>query len=183
VAWNTAITSGDYSANDESYGRFTFYQAPGSTATLPAPGRILIRGPSLCAGDVFAFRTVPAGAAPGSVVGNDLTKIRAVPNPYYAHSQYELSQFDRVLKFTNIPGSREVTIRIFNLAGDLVRTIRRSAQAGNDMSSSQINWDLNTENRLPVASGIYIARIEVAGIGATTLRIAVFVEQERLDNF
>jgi hypothetical protein len=183
VAWNTAITSGDYSANDESYGRFTFYQAPGSTATLPAPGRILIRGPSLCAGDVFAFRTVPAGAAPGSVVGNDLTKIRAVPNPYYAHSQYELSQFDRVLKFTNIPGSREVTIRIFNLAGDLVRTIRRSAQAGNDMSSSQITWDLNTENRLPVASGIYIARIEVAGIGATTLRVAVFVEQERLDNF
>ncbi|HYJ33439.1 MAG TPA: T9SS type A sorting domain-containing protein [Candidatus Binatia bacterium] len=183
VAWNTAITSGDYSANDESYGRLTFYQAPGSTAALPAPSRILIRGPSLCPGDVFAFRTVPAGAAPGSVVGNDLTKIRAVPNPYYAHSQYELSQFDRVLKFTNIPGSREVTIRIFNLAGDLVRTIRRSAQAGNDMSSSQISWDLNTENRLPVASGIYIARIEVAGIGATTLRIAVFVEQERLDNF
>ncbi|HET7496817.1 MAG TPA: hypothetical protein VFM00_00800 [Candidatus Eisenbacteria bacterium] len=183
VAWNTAITSGDYSTDDESYGRLTFYQAPGSTATLPAPGRILIRGPALCPGDVFAFRTVPAGAAPGSVVGNDLTKIRAVPNPYYAHSQYELSQFDRVLKFTNIPGSREVTIRIFNLAGDLVRTIRRSAQAGNDMSSSQITWDLNTENRLPVASGIYIARIEVAGIGATTLRVAVFVEQERLDNF
>jgi hypothetical protein len=183
VAWNTAITSGDYSANDESYGRFTFYQAPGSSAVLPPPGRILIRGPALCPGDVFAFRTVPAGAAPGTVVKNDLTKIRAVPNPYYAHSQYELSQFDRVLKFTNIPGSREVTIRIFNLAGDLVRTIRRSAASGDDMSSSQINWDLNTENRLPVASGVYIARIEVAGIGATTLRVAVFVEQERLDNF
>jgi hypothetical protein len=117
------------------------------------------------------------------VVKNDMTKIRAVPNPYYAHSQYELSQFDRVLKFTNIPASRQVTIRIFNLAGDLVRTIRRSAQSGDDMSSSQIIWDLNTENRLPVGSGIYIARIEVSGVGSTTLRVAVFVEQERLDNF
>jgi hypothetical protein len=184
VAWNTlGMTSDDYSTADEALGRFTFYQAPGSTATLPAPGRIMIRGGALCAGDVFAFRTVPAGAAPGTVVKNDMTKIRAVPNPYYAHSQYELSQFDRVLKFTNIPASRQVTIRIFNLAGDLVRTIRRSAQSGDDMSSSQIIWDLNTENRLPVGSGIYIARIEVSGVGSTTLRVAVFVEQERLDNF
>ena len=186
VNWtNPGTTSLDYTidpdtdAASQTLGRFTLQAASG--ATLPVDSRMVVG--TLCAGDVFEFRTVPAGVAAGTVVGRDLTKIRAVPNPYYAHSQYELSQFDRVLKFTNIPGSREVTIRIFNLAGDLVRTIRRSAQAGNDMSSSQINWDLNTENRLPVESGIYIARIEVAGIGATTLRVAVFVEQERLDNF
>jgi hypothetical protein len=184
VAWGTAgNSSDDYSADDESYGRLTFYQAPGSTAALPAPGRILLRGGQLCGGDIFAFRTVPAGAAPGTVVGRDLSKIRAVPNPYYAHSQYELTQFDRVLKFTNIPGANEVTIRIFNLAGDLVRTLRKSAANGDNMSASQIVWDLNTETNLPVASGIYIARIDVAGIGSTTVRLAVFVEQERLDNF
>lgn len=184
VAWNTpGVTPGDYTSDAEAYGRLTFYQAPGSSAVLPAPGRILLRGGSLCDDDVFAFRTVPAGTAPGTVVQRDLSKIRAVPNPYYAHSQYELSQFDRVLKFTNIPGANEVTIRIFNLGGELVRTIRRSAVNGDNMSSSQITWDLGTENRLPVASGIYIARIDVKGIGATTLRIAVFIEQERLDNF
>jgi len=183
VAWGSNPTSDLYSADDESYGRLTFFPVPGNSATLPAPGRILLRGGQVCPGDVYAFRTVPAGSAPGTVVQRDLTKIRAVPNPYYAHSQYELTQFDRVLKFTNIPGAREVTIRIFNLAGDRVRTIRRSAQNGDDMSSSQINWDLNTDNNLPVASGIYIARIEVAGIGATTVRVAVFVEEERLDNF
>jgi hypothetical protein len=184
VAWGTpGILSSDYSPNDEALGRFTFYQAPGSTAPPFAPGRILIRGGALCAGDVFAFRTVPAGAAPGEVVGNDVSKIRAVPNPYYAHSQYELTQFDRVLKFTNIPGSKEVTIRVFNLAGDLVRTIRRSAANGDNMSASYIVWDLNTENNLPVGSGVYIARIDVAGIGSTTVRVAVFVEQERLDTF
>jgi hypothetical protein len=183
VAWGSAPTSDTYSPDDEAYGRVTFYQAPGSTATLPAPGRILIRGGELCPGDIFAFRTVPAGAAPGTVVQNDMSRIRAVPNPYYAHSQYELTQFDRVLKFTNIPGSKEVTIRVFNLAGDLVRTIRRSAANGDNMSASYIVWDLNTENNLPVGSGVYIARIDVAGIGSTTVRVAVFVEQERLDTF
>ncbi len=137
----------------------------------------------MCPNDVFQFRTVPAGAAPGTVVKNDMSKIRAVPNPYYAHSQYELTQFDRVMKFTNIPASRNVTIRIFNLAGDLVRTIRRSASSGDDMSSAQIIWDLHTENNLPVASGIYVTRIDVEGVGSKTDRIAVFIEQERLDNF
>jgi len=126
---------------------------------------------------------VPAGAAPGTIVGNDINKIRAVPNPYYAHSQYELTQFDRVMKFTNIPASRNVTIRIFTLAGDLIRTIRRSSTSGDDMSRAEINWDLNTDNRLPVGSGVYIYRIDVEGVGGKTDRIAVFIEKERLDNF
>jgi hypothetical protein len=187
VPWGTPnLVSSDYTADDaasQTLGRFTFYKAPGSSATLPADGRFLVRGGSLCAGDVFEFRTVPAGSAPGTVVKNDISKIRAVPNPYYAHSQYELTQFDRVMKFTNIPASRNVTIRIFNLAGDLVRTIRRSASSGDNMSSSQIIWDLHTENNLPVASGIYVTRIDVEGVGSKTDRIAVFIEQERLDNF
>lgn len=189
VAWGTpGILSTDYAggAEEQPLGRFTLYTPGGASGaiTYPLPGgRFRVRGGRLCPGDTFEFRTVPSGAAPGSVVGNDIKKIRAVPNPYYAHSQYELTQFDRVIKFTNIPASREVTIRIFNLGGDLVRTIRRSASSGDDMSRAEIQWDLNTDNRLPVGSGIYIYRIDVAGVGSKTDRIAVFVEKERLDNF
>jgi len=188
VPWGTpGLVSSDYTADDahsQTLGRFTLYPAPGSSATLPGvDGRFLVRGGALCAGDVFEFRTVPAGSAPGTVVKNDMKKIRAVPNPYYAHSQYELTQFDRVMKFTNIPASPNVTIRIFNLAGDLIRTIRRSAANGDNMSSSQIIWNLHTERGLPVASGIYVVRIDVEGVGSKTDRVAVFIEQERLDNF
>jgi hypothetical protein len=189
VAWGTpGIMSDSYAggAEEQPLGRFTLYTAAqGSGAiTYPLPGgRFRVRGGNLCPGSVFAFRTVPSGAAPGTIVGNDITKVRAVPNPYYAHSQYELTQFDRVMKFTNIPASRSVTIRIFTLAGDLIRTIRRSASTGDDMSRAEIVWDLNTENRLPVASGIYIYRVDVEGVGSKTDRIAVFVEKERLDNF
>jgi len=191
VAWGTAgIMSTDYAggAEEQPLGRFTLYAASApytaGAITYPLPTeRFSVRGGSRCAGDTYAFRTVPAGTAPGTIVGNDISKVRAVPNPYYAHSQYELTQFDRVMKFTNIPASRNVTIRIFNLAGDLIRTIRRSASSGDDMSRAEINWDLNTDNRLPVGSGIYIYRIDVEGVGGKTDRIAVFIEKERLDNF
>lgn len=189
VAWGTpGIMSTDYAggAEEQPLGRFTLYTAAHGSGpvTYPLPGgRFRVRGGSLCTGDTFAFRTVPSGAAPGSVVGNDITKVRAVPNPYYAHSQYELTQFDRVIKFTNIPASRSVTIRIFNLGGDLIRTIRRSASSGDNMSRAEIVWDLNTDNRLPVGSGVYIYRVDVEGVGSKTDRLAVFVEKERLDNF
>ncbi|HEX7079191.1 MAG TPA: hypothetical protein VF363_12280, partial [Candidatus Eisenbacteria bacterium] len=185
IAWGTpGIQSTDYdpTGDDQTLGRFTFEQTGGSSP-LPPEGRIRIRSGRFCPNDVFQFRTVPSGTAPGTVVQNDLSKIHAVPNPYYAHSQYELTQFDRVMKFTNIPASKKVTIRIFTMAGDLVRTIRRSASSGDDMSSSQIIWDLNTESNIPVASGVYIVRIDVDGVGSKTDRVAVFVEQERLDNF
>jgi len=125
---------------------------------------------------------VPVGAAPGTIVGNDIKKILAVPNPYYAHSAYELTQFDRVMKFTNIPAAKTVTIRIFNMAGDRVRTIRRVA-------TTRTRW------RAPRSGGpqhgqqpaggerIYIYRVDVEGVGSKTDRLAVFIERERLDNY
>jgi len=187
VAWGTSgILSTDYAPanDDQTLGRFAFSEVDTVGPTLPvASARVRVRGGRLCPDVVFEFRTVPSGSAAGTVVGNDIKKVLPVPNPYYAHSQYELTQFDRVMKFTNIPASREVTIRIFNLGGDLVRTIRRSASSGDDMSKAEIVWDLNTDNRLPVGSGIYIYRVDVAGVGGKTGRLAVFIEKERLDNF
>ncbi len=188
VAWGTAgIITTDYDPTDEppTIGRLALTLSdPTNPVTLPpAEARIRIRGGKPCAIDKYQFRTVPAGSAPGQIVGNDIKKILAVPNPYYAHSQYELTQFDRVMKFTNIPASRKVTIRIFNLGGDLVRTIRREATTADAASNAEIIWDLNTDNRLPVGSGVYIYRVDVEGVGSKTDRIAVFIEKERLDNF
>lgn len=189
VPWGTpGLLSTDVNPadDDQTLGRFGFMPEDTSFTNnnpLPPPGRIKIRGGRFYPTDVFEFRIVPVGAAPGTVVANDVKKILAVPNPYYAHSTYELNQFDRVMKFTNIPASKKVTIRIFNLGGDLVRTIARTPSTADEMSKAEIVWNLNTDGNLPVASGVYIYRVDVDGVGNKTDRLAVFIEKERLDNY
>jgi hypothetical protein len=127
------------------------------------------------ANDFFTFSTTPPGSFNAALAKDELQKIRAVPNPYFAHSTYELNRFNRVLKFTHLPAV--CTIRIFNLAGDLVRTLDK-----ND-ATSQATWNLNTENGLPVGSGVYIFQVDAPGAGTYTGKVAVFMEKERLNNF
>jgi len=105
-----------------------------------------------------------------------LSQIRVVPNPYFAKSTYELDQFHHVIKFSNLP--RKCTIRIFNLAGDLVRTIEKT-----DPTTSIVEWDLMNEKEIPVASGFYIYHVEAPGIGSTFGKMAIFLEKERLNTF
>ncbi len=183
---NPVTKSVDYVADgsDQLWGRWRpRNDAYPSGVEWPAPTTIRIISERFTSADEYQFTTVKVGSAPGTVVGRDVKKILAVPNPYYATSKYELTQFDRTLKFTNIPAAQKVTIRIFNLGGDLIRTIRREATTADEQAVATINWDLNTDRNLPVASGVYIYRVDVDGVGTKTDRLAVFVEQERLDNF
>ena len=125
--------------------------------------------------DQFDFNTTAPNPLNSSLAKGELARVRAVPNPYFAHSQYELNRFNRVLKFTHLPA--RCTIRLFDLAGDLVRTIDK-----ND-DTSQATWDLNTDHGLPIGSGVYIAHIDAPGVGTVTVKLAVFMEKERLNNF
>ena len=102
--------------------------------------------------------------------------VRAVPNPYFAHSTYELSQFQRKIKFVNCPA--QCTIRLYNLNGQLVRTLEK-----NDPSTSIVEWDIKTKNGLPVGSGVYVYHVH-AGDGSESIgRVVVFMEKERLNTF
>ena len=125
--------------------------------------------------DTYSFTTSAPNPFNASLAKGELGRVRAVPNPYFAHSQYELNRFNRVLKFTHLPA--RCTIRLFDLAGDLVRTIEK-----ND-NTSQATWDLNTDHGLPIGSGVYIFHIDAPGVGTTTGKVAVFMEKERLNNF
>jgi hypothetical protein len=106
---------------------------------------------------------------------SDINNIMAVPNPYFGANAYEQNQFGRMVRFTNLP--KVATIRIFNLASDLVRVIDK------DDDLTTIDWDLRNKNNLPVASGMYIIHIEMPGIGEKILKVAVILAEERLDNF
>jgi hypothetical protein len=128
------------------------------------------------ANDTFRVDTTPLVRNDKALAKTNMNNIRAVPNPYKNHSKYELNQFNRVLRFTNLPES--ATIRIYSIAGDLVRTLQKT-----DPTSSTVDWDLQTTNRLPVGSGLYIFHVDSPGVGSYVGRVVVFMEKERLNNF
>lgn len=125
--------------------------------------------------DYFEFTPTAPGTSNSRAEGQ-LSNVRAVPNPYFAKSAYELNQFEHVVKFTNLP--TKCTIRIFNLAGDLVRTLDKD-----DDTTSILEWDLFNENDIPVASGFYVYHVDAPNIGSMYGKMAVFIEKERLNTF
>jgi hypothetical protein len=106
---------------------------------------------------------------------NELSMVRIVPNPYYGGHSQETSPFDRFIKFMNLP--KTVTIYIYSLNGNLVR------QLSKDNNETTLNWDILNTDRIPIASGIYIAYIDAPGIGTKTMKIALFTPEERLDAY
>lgn len=130
-------------------------------------------------GDFFTIDTQGV-SFDGTRMEADLSGIKVVPNPYRNQSTYEINQFNRRIKFTNLPP--ECTIRIFTLAGDLVRTLEKT-----NRSTSILEWNLQTERSIPVASGIYFYHVEARDggrtLGETTGKIAIFMEKERLNFF
>jgi len=137
--------------------------------------KIITTKPNQPGSDVFEF------TAPSVIVSNDLAKedieqINVFPNPYYGVNPQEINKYQRFVTFTHLP--QKATIRIFNLAGQLVRTIRK------DSPEQFQRWDLNNENSLPVASGIYIVHVDMPDLGKTKiLKVAIIQEQQVLDRF
>ncbi|HAX48789.1 MAG TPA: hypothetical protein PK605_06770 [Ignavibacteria bacterium] len=160
--------------------------------------RLINNGPAFSNGDVLEiipYTRLQYQQSPGTVttattisttapvIGNtelastrgELSSVRVVPNPYYGGHAQESSPFDRFVKFMNMP--KQATIFIYTLNGNLVRQINK------DDNTTTINWDLLNTDRVPVASGIYIAFIDAPGIGTKTIKLAIFTPQERIDSF
>jgi hypothetical protein len=94
-----------------------------------------------------------------------LTRIYAVPNPYYGYSGYEKagSRFDTKIRIINLPA--KVQVRIYSLDGTLVRSLSKS-----DVNTSYLDWDIRNSVGLPVASGMYLIHVNAEGIGETVIK-------------
>ncbi len=148
--------------------------APPFNQDLPEEGTVfrLLTGKPNTPGDVFSFTT----SAPGQLVNKTedmLDAITTVPNPFYLFNSYSSSPGSYVVKFHHLPTL--CTISIYNLAGELVKTIEK-----NDASTAIADWDVLTENGLPVASGIYVYVVDAPGYGQKVGKMAIMVEQEVL---
>jgi len=117
------------------------------------------------ANDVFTFTAPDPKTITTASSKADLDKISVVPNPYYGGHTQELNS-DRWIQFMNLPP--ECTIRIFDIAGNLIRCLENT-----NSSQSLLHWDLRNNYDLPVGSGIYIYYVEVPKIGNKVGKIAV----------
>lgn len=86
----------------------------------------------------------------GAAASNVETVI-VVPNPYRGHERWDTPGANRI-QFMNVPA--DVRVRIFTIAGDLVRELLKT-----DPTSGNLDWDLKNQQGESVASGIYMYHV------------------------
>ncbi len=111
-------------------------------------------------------------------VARALEMINVVPNPYYAFSTYEDSQFETNVKITNLPA--QATVTIYSLDGKFIRKYDRdeaptqlrgdNRPVGTRQISPALEWDLRNYRGIPVASGVYLIHVAAPGLGERTLK-------------
>ncbi len=143
-------------------------------AVMPEQGTVfrIISAKPNATNDLFTF-TAPAVTQSASLAAADVEKVNVFPNPYYAFNPAEPDRFTRFVTFTHLP--TKATIRIFNLAGVQVRKLDKNAPG------QFLRWDLQNESELPVASGMYIAYIDMPEQGKQkVLKLMIIQSQQQL---
>jgi len=145
-------------------------QPPAGTTIQFTPKRMLHNG------DVKKFTIKKVIKGDVSLAKEAVKNINVFPNPYYGMNVDELDRYSRFVTFSHLP--EKATIRLFDLAGTLVRVLEK-----ND-PDQYLRWDLTNYNNLPVASGIYLAHIEMKDIGETKiLKLMIVQEQQYLQRY
>ncbi len=123
-------------------------------------------------GDKFTFSTKASGID-NNLAKSQLNKIKVVPNPYIGAASWErrnLNQTgrgERKIEFIHLPA--DCTIRIFNVSGDLVKTLHKDFSA----TDGSIFWNLITEDGMEIAPGLYIYHVDAPGVGEHIGKFAV----------
>jgi hypothetical protein len=123
-------------------------------------------------GDYFEF-TSQASRMDNTAAKNQLNKISVVPNPYVVAAKwerrtlYQSGRGDRKIDFINLPA--ECTIKIFTIAGALVKTIEKLPSVTN----GAVSWDLISDDGMEVAYGLYIYHVKAPNVGEHIGKFAV----------
>lgn len=125
------------------------------------------------------YGTVKLSGTPGyfDTVATLKLNVKVVPNPYIVQNEWQVNVDLRRLKFINLPN--DCTIRIFNLNGELVKTLLHHETITTGAIQNVPNnaggdewWDLLSDNRQLIANGVYIFHIE-SKVGAQVGKFVV----------
>ena len=106
-------------------------------------------------------------------------KVNVFPNPLFAYNPgvgYTGGSPDApYITFSNLPDA--VSIKIYTVSGNLVRTLEK-----ND-NSPFMTWNLQNEDRLRVASGMYLAIVSNPELGDKVLKFAIILPQKQIQKY
>ena len=151
-----------------------FQLAAGSPAPTSPPAAgdefVLRLTRPFAADDVFVFTTT------GSRIDEAAARVGfapyVVPNPYVGSASFEPERYavsgrgERRLEFRGLTSS--CTIRIYNVRGELVETLRNEASL-----DGYVAWNLRTKDNLDVAPGLYIYHVRTDDAQEYTGKFAV----------
>ncbi|MBV6511238.1 MAG: hypothetical protein FMNOHCHN_00717 [Ignavibacteriaceae bacterium] len=135
--------------------------------------------------DSYTFSTKQGGALTDAEQKDLFNKVNVYPNPLFAfnpETSYNSQAYsdDPFVTFTNLP--EEVTVKIFTVSGALVRTLTQADKL-DGVGSPFLRWDLENENGLRVASGMYLAIVSSPGFGEKILKFGVILPQKQLQRY
>lgn len=125
-------------------------------------------------GDAFSFSVEGPQTGVTELLEESIDDINVFPNPYLGFSKLESNRFQKFVTFTHLPP--RATIRIFTLAGTMVRVIEH------DSPTQFRQWDLTNQEGLPVASGVYIVHVDTEH-GEKVLKLALVQEEQILERY
>jgi hypothetical protein len=110
-------------------------------------------------------------------------KVNVYPNPLYAHNPATSfnggNPDEPFVTFSNLP--EEINIKIYTLSGTLIRTLTTEDKATPTLPF--LNWNLQNEDGLRVASGMYLAIVSSPEYGEKVLKFAVIMPQKQIQRF
>lgn len=111
------------------------------------------------------------------ITDSDLDQVLIVPNPYVITHVGQKSSYDAKIYFTRLP--KECTIKIYTVAGDLIRTIHHVDQDGSYRYGMDV-WNLLSDNLQRAVSQGLIAVIETPNGAQTVKKFAIVVGGARI---
>jgi len=143
--------------------------------TLPLEGTVirLTTWKPLTGADIFSTIIQAPKVGNTEVAKNKIDEISVFPNPYLGANSLERDKYQRFMRFTNLPN--KLSIRIFTLSGVFVRKLEK------DSESQYLDWDLRNKDGLPVASGVYLAYLDIPNVGSKIMKLAVIMETQFID--
>ena len=133
--------------------------------------------------DKFEFQTNKGGGLSSEEEKQLFERVNVFPNPLYGFNVatgYTATASDEpFVTFSNLP--EEVIIKIYSLSGTLIRTLNQNHKSS--PTSPFLNWDLQNENGIRVASGLYLAIVSSPIYGDKLLKFSIIMPQKQIQKY